>query len=157
MPPNFYGLVFCLFACYFFPFVLFLCKTRLIIERTVSGSSLSGFKILVVFASRHTLALPLGNLAQCIKPYVLCQACLHDRQYPVPLRDKSHLLPLSSFLPFLSGGSFLSLSFSISSPLCISLRGFSVALEPVLELAIVDQADFKLTEIHLPLSPKCWD
>ena len=34
---------------------------------------------------------------------------------------------------------------------------FSIALEPVLELALVDQAGLKLTEIHLPLLPKCWD
>ena len=39
-----------------------------------------------------------------------------------------------------------------------SLRqGFSVALEPLLELALVDQADLKITEIHLPLPPKCLD
>ena len=36
-----------------------------------------------------------------------------------------------------------------------SRQGFSVALEPVLELAIVEQAGLKLTEIHLPLPPKC--
>ena len=35
-------------------------------------------------------------------------------------------------------------------------QGFSVALESVLELALVDQADLKLTEIHLPLPPECW-
>ena len=34
---------------------------------------------------------------------------------------------------------------------------FSVALEPVLELVLVDQADLELTEICLPLSPECWD
>ncbi|KAH0517799.1 RING finger protein 17 [Microtus ochrogaster] len=32
--------------------------------------------------------------------------------------------------------------------------GFSVALEPVLELALVDQAGLELTEIRLPLPPK---
>ena len=32
-----------------------------------------------------------------------------------------------------------------------SRQGFSVALEPVLELALVDQAGLELTEIHLPL------
>ena len=36
-------------------------------------------------------------------------------------------------------------------------QGFSVALEPVLELALVDQTGLKLTEIHLPLPPECWD
>ena len=37
-------------------------------------------------------------------------------------------------------------------------QGFSVALEPVLELlALVNQADLELTEICLPLPPKCWD
>ena len=36
-------------------------------------------------------------------------------------------------------------------------QGFSVALEPVLEQAIVDQAGLELTEIHLPLPPECWD
>ena len=38
-----------------------------------------------------------------------------------------------------------------------SRQGFSVALEPVLELALVDQASFELTEICLPLPPECWD
>ena len=36
-------------------------------------------------------------------------------------------------------------------------QGFSVALEPVLELALVDQAGLELTEICLPLPPECWD
>ena len=36
-------------------------------------------------------------------------------------------------------------------------QGFSVALVPVLELALVDQAGLELTEIHLPLPPECWD
>ena len=31
------------------------------------------------------------------------------------------------------------------------------ALEPVLELALVDQACLELTEICLPLPPECWD
>ena len=38
-----------------------------------------------------------------------------------------------------------------------SRQGFSVAEEPVLELALVDQAGLKLKEIPLPLPPKCWD
>ena len=36
-------------------------------------------------------------------------------------------------------------------------QGFSVDLESVLELALVDQAGLKLAEIHLPLPPECWD
>ena len=36
-------------------------------------------------------------------------------------------------------------------------QGFSVALVPVLELALVDQAGFILTEICLPLPLKCLD
>ena len=37
-----------------------------------------------------------------------------------------------------------------------SLRqGFSVALEPVLELALIDQDGLELTEIYLPLPSKC--
>ena len=36
-------------------------------------------------------------------------------------------------------------------------QGFSLALEPVLKLALVDQAVLELTKIHLPLPPKCWD
>ena len=37
-------------------------------------------------------------------------------------------------------------------------QGFSVALQPVLELT-VDQADLELTEtcLPLPLPPECWD
>ena len=38
-----------------------------------------------------------------------------------------------------------------------SRQGFSVGLEPVLELALVDQAGLELTEIRLPLPPECWD
>ena len=40
-----------------------------------------------------------------------------------------------------------------------SRQGFSVALEPVLELALVDQAGLELTEIRLrlPLPLECWD
>ena len=36
-------------------------------------------------------------------------------------------------------------------------QGLSVVLEPVLELALVDQAGLELTEIQLPLSHECWD
>ena len=36
-------------------------------------------------------------------------------------------------------------------------QGFSVALEPVLELALVDETGLELTEIPLSLPPKCWD
>ena len=39
----------------------------------------------------------------------------------------------------------------------ISQNFIYVALEPVLELALVDQACLELTEIHLSLPPKCWD
>ena len=35
--------------------------------------------------------------------------------------------------------------------------GFLWALEPVLELALVEHAGLELTEIHLPLPPECWD
>ena len=38
-----------------------------------------------------------------------------------------------------------------------SRQGFSVVLEPVLELTLVDQAGLELTEIRLPLPLKCWD
>ena len=38
-----------------------------------------------------------------------------------------------------------------------SRQGFSVALEPVLELAFIDQAGLELTEMCLPLPPKCQD
>ena len=31
------------------------------------------------------------------------------------------------------------------------------ATQPVLKLALVDQAGLELTEIRLPLPPKCWD
>ena len=41
--------------------------------------------------------------------------------------------------------------------LFFSRQGFSVALGPVLELALVDQAGLELTEIHLALPSECWD
>ncbi|KAM7339639.1 hypothetical protein ACRRTK_000254 [Alexandromys fortis] len=41
---------------------------------------------------------------------------------------------------------------------CFSRQGFSVVLEPVLELTLVDQAGLGLTKtIHLPLPPEFWD
>ena len=36
-------------------------------------------------------------------------------------------------------------------------QGFSVALETVLELALVDHAGLELTKIYLPLPPEFWD
>ena len=40
---------------------------------------------------------------------------------------------------------------------CFVETGFlSVALVPAVELALVDQAGLKLTEIWLPLPPECW-
>ena len=36
-------------------------------------------------------------------------------------------------------------------------HGFSVTLECVLKLVLVDQADLEFTEIHLSLPPNCWD
>ena len=36
-------------------------------------------------------------------------------------------------------------------------QGFSVDLEAVLELALVDQAGLELTEIHLLMPPECWN
>ena len=61
-----------------------------------------------------------------------------------------------SFLFF----SFLFFSFFLSFFLFLgfvlfyfSRQGFSVSLEPVLELALIDQADLKLTEICLLLPP----
>ena len=51
---------------------------------------------------------------------------------------------------------FLRQGFSVTLFLFVFLRqGFSVALKSVLELALVDQADHKLTEIRLPLPPEC--
>ena len=55
-------------------------------------------------------------------------------------------------LPFLV---FTTTSFFF--PLDFLRQGFSVALEPALELALVDQAGLELTDTHLPLSPECWD
>ncbi|KAM7328241.1 hypothetical protein ACRRTK_012333 [Alexandromys fortis] len=62
---------------------------------------------------------------------------------------------LSSAKPKLTQGKILGILFCF---VCFfSKQGFSVALEPVLELNFVDQAGLKLTEIRLPLPPKCWD
>ena len=76
----------------------------------------------------------------------------------------------SSFVASLHNWSFLLLSRRLSqvlssdlhpcfpvSVLTIDFFIFSVALEPVLEPALVDQADLELTEILLPLPPECWD
>ena len=42
-------------------------------------------------------------------------------------------------------------------PFFFSGQGFSVALELILELALVDQVGLELTEIHLSLPPESWD
>lgn len=34
---------------------------------------------------------------------------------------------------------------------------YDVVLKPVLEPTPVDQGSLKLTDIHLPLPPECWD
>ena len=50
-------------------------------------------------------------------------------------------------------------SFQTSFFFCFVLflrQGFSVDLEPILELALVDQAGLELTEIRLPLPPECF-
>ena len=60
------------------------------------------------------------------------------------------LFYLLSF-PFSIGMSFYFLFFGFLR------QGFSVALGPTLELAVIDQAGLELTEIHLPLLPECWD
>ena len=41
--------------------------------------------------------------------------------------------------------------------ICFSRQGFSAALEPVLELVLIDQTGLELTEILLPLTPEYWD
>ena len=51
---------------------------------------------------------------------------------------------------------FLRQVFSVTLFLFVFLRqGFSVALKPFLEGALVYQAGLELTEVHLPLPPKC--
>ena len=49
------------------------------------------------------------------------------------------------------------ISFVVVVCFVFSRLGFSIAVEPVLELALVDQAGSELTEIRLPLLSKCWD
>ena len=48
-------------------------------------------------------------------------------------------------------------SFFVCLFVCFSRQGFSITLEPVLELALIDQDGLKLKEIHLSLPSKCWD
>ena len=69
------------------------------------------------------------------------------------------LLVIYLFLVFFSFSFFLFffLSFFLSFFLFFETGFLCVALEPVLELAIVDQAGLELREIHLPLPPECWD
>ena len=52
---------------------------------------------------------------------------------------------------------FLNILFVIVLVFTFLRQGFSVALEPVLELDLVDQAGLELTEIHLSLPSRCWD
>ena len=41
--------------------------------------------------------------------------------------------------------------------LSIFRQGFSVAVEPVLKLALIDQAGLELTEIQPASASQCWD
>ena len=52
---------------------------------------------------------------------------------------------------------FYALGFCFGLVFVFSRQGFSVALKPVLELAFVDPANLKLTEIRLPLPAEYWD
>ena len=52
---------------------------------------------------------------------------------------------------------YLKLRINLEYFILFSRLGLSVALVPVLELDLVDQAGPELTEIHLPLPPECWD
>ena len=84
-------------------------------------------------------------------------------QHPLDIYPKVVLLSLSKktfkFLLLQKLGfykiSFLFVCFFVL--FCFSRQGFSVILEPVLELALIDQGGLKLTEICLPLPPECWD
>ena len=40
---------------------------------------------------------------------------------------------------------------------CFLRQAFSLAVEPILKLALVDQVGLELTEVYLPLPPKCWN
>ena len=63
---------------------------------------------------------------------------------------RSEFMPLMApFLPSLLTSLFFSFVFRD--------RVYSVALEPVLVLALVDQAGLELTEIRLSLLPEFWD
>lgn len=58
-----------------------------------------------LLASRHTLALPLGNLAQ-----VLHHTCIYDRQYPVPaFKRQAPPTPAFSFFAIFSEEAAVSL------------------------------------------------
>ena len=73
---------------------------------------------------------------------VLCDCCeLMSRQRVVLSRKHcfARVHPLLLFFSFFKTGF-----------LCVTAL-------TVLELALVDQAVLRLTEIHLPLSPKCWN
>lgn len=75
-----------------------------------------------LLASRHTLALPLGYLAQ-----VLHHTCVYDRQYPVPaFKRQAPPTPAFSFFAIFSEEAAVSLcrpppiSLSLSQSLFIS-------------------------------------
>ena len=57
------------------------------------------------------------------------------------------LFEVQIYLSILSGSLFCFLFF------CFLRQGLSIALEPVLELALIEQDSLDLTEIHLPLPP----
>ena len=72
--------------------------------------------------------------------------------------EEKLLSPLSFLLLlFLVGSLFFVYLFVFCFFFQFSTQGFSVALGPILKLALVDQAGLELTEILLPLLPECLD
>ena len=50
---------------------------------------------------------------------------------------------------------FLCAAFLLLVVFCFFRQSFTVVIEPVLELDLVDQVSLELTEIHLLLPPEC--
>ena len=85
----------------------------------------------------------------CCNP---CQGPLQEQQLSLTSENLSSL-----FILFLKLSSTDSLLFFLYFFVFFLGQGFSVVLDALLEVALVDQAGLELTEICLPLPPEWWD
>ena len=108
-------------------------------------------------ASSGVLASPTHQKEKNFHTCTCMCECVHTACVCVCSKHKVNVSIFLNWFPTSLETGFLLLLFFFFFFFGFSRLGFSVVLEPVLELALVDQAGLKLTAICLPLPPECWD